>query len=240
MMAENPLLPSGGDESVHPAQSGLYLFRSDDLVQVYALVEKGLTIGKAPTNEVVVQHDYASRLHARIVAQRGGWLLEDAGSTNGTFVYQDDSIVYSSAIDPVPWLLSDGQEIRLGPHPTAWRLIFRNPTTTARSPTLFIDKKQRQVWVRGRPVKLPRDHYTVLLHLYREAPYPCSYDALCEAIEQDRREREKTASAQFSEPNLVSLHQLIHRLRSRIELDPKHPTLLIQVPQFGYRLRRNG
>ncbi|HTJ26904.1 MAG TPA: FhaA domain-containing protein [Candidatus Limnocylindria bacterium] len=46
----------------------------------------GLTIGRAPDNAIVVRDPRVSRRHARILAERDGWAVEDAGSSNGTFV----------------------------------------------------------------------------------------------------------------------------------------------------------
>jgi len=45
-----------------------------------------VTIGRAPTSTVVIEDDYASANHARIVPGDGEWIVEDLGSTNGTFV----------------------------------------------------------------------------------------------------------------------------------------------------------
>jgi DNA-binding winged helix-turn-helix (wHTH) protein len=236
MTPEQTARSSANREDVPPSGPELRLMRNGALVKAYPLTSRGLTIGKAASNDVVVEGEYVSRVHARILGQPGRWLLEDANSTNGTFLYQEDQLIYSSAIDAEPCLLQDRQEIRLGIQPNDWRLYFSDPTTTAKAPPVYIDTKQRSVWIRGRQIKLPRDHYTVLLHLYTEAPQPCSYDALCAAVEEDRRAREKLSS----EVTLESLHQLIHRLRARIEVDPRHPALVLQVPQFGYRLRNYG
>ncbi len=46
----------------------------------------GLTIGRADDNGVVVRDARVSRHHARIVADGTGWSVEDASSSNGTFV----------------------------------------------------------------------------------------------------------------------------------------------------------
>lgn len=45
-----------------------------------------LTFGRAPDNTIVITDDFASSHHARILARDGAWMLEDLGSTNGTFV----------------------------------------------------------------------------------------------------------------------------------------------------------
>jgi DNA-binding winged helix-turn-helix (wHTH) protein len=236
MVSEQRAISSAGVGEDAPPGPELRLTRDGTLITAYALTPPGLTIGKAASNDVVVEGEYVSRVHARITGQPGRWLLEDAGSTNGTFVYQEEQLLYSSAIDAEPCRLQDRQEIRLGVQPNKWRLLFSDPTTTAKAPPVYIDETQRGVWIRGRQVKLPRDHYTVLRYLYHEAPQPCAYDALCAAVEVDRRAREKLSS----EVSLESLHQLIHRLRARIEVDPRRPALVLQVPQFGYRLRNHG
>ena len=45
-----------------------------------------LTIGRDSTNEVVINDAEISRRHARLTFQGGKYVLEDLGSTNGTFV----------------------------------------------------------------------------------------------------------------------------------------------------------
>lgn len=65
-----------------------------------------VTFGRAPDNTIVINDDFASSRHARIVAQNGAWVLEDLGSTNGTFV--DGSRITS------PVSLSIGTQITIG------------------------------------------------------------------------------------------------------------------------------
>lgn len=43
-------------------------------------------IGRVPEASVVLDDDYASNRHARLVLGEGGWVLEDLGSTNGTWM----------------------------------------------------------------------------------------------------------------------------------------------------------
>jgi pSer/pThr/pTyr-binding forkhead associated (FHA) protein len=45
-----------------------------------------ITIGRSADCTVVIDDDYASNHHARISPHEGGWVLEDLGSTNGTYV----------------------------------------------------------------------------------------------------------------------------------------------------------
>src|SRR6476661_48007 len=44
------------------------------------------TIGRDPKSDIVVDEDRVSGQHAVLKLDRGSWVLEDTGSTNGTFV----------------------------------------------------------------------------------------------------------------------------------------------------------
>jgi len=50
------------------------------------LAEVPVTIGRAPDSTVVLDDDYASSRHARLFPDSGRWLVEDLGSTNGTYL----------------------------------------------------------------------------------------------------------------------------------------------------------
>jgi pSer/pThr/pTyr-binding forkhead associated (FHA) protein len=45
-----------------------------------------ITIGRSGDCTVVIDDDYASNHHARISPHEGEWVIEDLGSTNGTYV----------------------------------------------------------------------------------------------------------------------------------------------------------
>jgi hypothetical protein len=45
-----------------------------------------ITIGRADDSTLVLNDDYASTRHARLVPRTGQWLVEDLGSTNGTYL----------------------------------------------------------------------------------------------------------------------------------------------------------
>jgi pSer/pThr/pTyr-binding forkhead associated (FHA) protein len=70
------------------------------------LQETPITIGRADSSTLVVSDDYVSTHHARLVPRGDAWVLEDLGSTNGT--YLDRSKV--TAPTPVPI----GVPIRIG------------------------------------------------------------------------------------------------------------------------------
>jgi hypothetical protein len=54
--------------------------------KVFELSQGELYIGRDVGNDIVVNDSEVSRKHARLVLQTGGYMLEDLGSTNGTFV----------------------------------------------------------------------------------------------------------------------------------------------------------
>lgn len=70
------------------------------------LREAGVLIGRNPECALVLDDEFASGRHARIIRGQDGWYVEDLGSTNGTFLGQ-----YRVG-DPVP--VEAGASIRIG------------------------------------------------------------------------------------------------------------------------------
>lgn len=70
------------------------------------LSETPITIGRANDATLVVSDDYASSRHARLFPQDGQWIVEDLGSTNGTYLDR------SKVTRPTPIPL--GVPIRIG------------------------------------------------------------------------------------------------------------------------------
>src|SRR5437588_11708467 len=52
----------------------------------FALGSRPLTLGRSDENDVVLSDEVASRAHAELRHENGLYILEDRGSTNGTFV----------------------------------------------------------------------------------------------------------------------------------------------------------
>lgn len=72
-----------------------------------ALQGQTITLGRAHDSTIVLDDDYASSRHARIYPDRDGqWIIEDLGSTNGT--YLDRSRLTTAT--PIPL----GAPIRIG------------------------------------------------------------------------------------------------------------------------------
>jgi pSer/pThr/pTyr-binding forkhead associated (FHA) protein len=65
-----------------------------------------ITIGRAPDSTLIIDDDYASSRHARIYPSEGAWVVEDLGSTNGTWI--DRTRITSPTVLPV------GAPLRVG------------------------------------------------------------------------------------------------------------------------------
>lgn len=69
-----------------PGQFQLTMRSGPNPGTVYALDGDQLHIGRESSNEIAVNDAEVSRRHARLTFQGGKYVLEDMGSTNGTFV----------------------------------------------------------------------------------------------------------------------------------------------------------
>ena len=65
-----------------------------------------ITIGRAENSDLVIDDEFASTNHARLVKVNDGWMVQDLGSTNGTYL---DGKKISA-----PVALKLGAEVRIG------------------------------------------------------------------------------------------------------------------------------
>ncbi|GAA1120269.1 FHA domain-containing protein FhaB/FipA [Nocardiopsis composta] len=70
------------------------------------LTSQPIVIGRAKDCTLVISDDYASGRHARVFSDQGKWIVEDLGSTNGTYLGQQ------RLTHPQP--ITVGQPIRIG------------------------------------------------------------------------------------------------------------------------------
>ncbi|ONH30585.1 FHA domain-containing protein FhaB/FipA [Pseudofrankia asymbiotica] len=73
---------------------------------VIPLTGEPITIGRAPDSTLVLDDDFASGRHARLVPHDGRWFVEDLNSTNGTF------LEHTKVTTPMP--VSLGAPVRIG------------------------------------------------------------------------------------------------------------------------------
>ncbi|HXF22771.1 MAG TPA: FHA domain-containing protein [Streptosporangiaceae bacterium] len=71
-----------------------------------ALTDQQITIGRSNDATLVLNDDYASSRHARLFPQDGQWIVEDLGSTNGTYLDRQ------KVTQPIP--VPTGVPIRIG------------------------------------------------------------------------------------------------------------------------------
>jgi len=74
-----------------------------------ALSSLPVTIGRGANSSIVLADDYVSTNHARLVPRGTEWLVEDTGSTNGTFV--GETKVTAATVVPVGGRIKIGRNI---------------------------------------------------------------------------------------------------------------------------------
>lgn len=94
--------------------------------KVFELSKSEMHIGRDVNNEIMINDAELSRRHARLVSQSGGYILEDLGSTNGTFV--------NGTRLSGPHNLQPGETIRLGDNVTlSYEVTGFDPNATVAS-----------------------------------------------------------------------------------------------------------
>ena len=83
-VAAGPARPAKPKARTLPRQ--LVVTQGDLAGTTVSLDEAPVTIGRAPESTLVLTDDYASTHHARLMPRDGQWVLEDLGSTNGTYL----------------------------------------------------------------------------------------------------------------------------------------------------------
>jgi pSer/pThr/pTyr-binding forkhead associated (FHA) protein len=77
----------GGGRQRRGAPTKLVVSEGSLMGTTVALQGQTITLGRAHDSTIVLDDDYASSRHARIYPDRDGqWIVEDLGSTNGTYL----------------------------------------------------------------------------------------------------------------------------------------------------------
>ncbi len=87
-------------------EAALVVIYGQDLGRKFDLTESGMVVGRAPESNICLDQEAVSRTHARIVTRDEQVVVEDLGSTNGTFV-NDDRIA-------APRALANGDILKIG------------------------------------------------------------------------------------------------------------------------------
>jgi DNA-binding response OmpR family regulator len=190
---------------------------TDPTGREHPLTGDSITIGRALENDIVITSKRVSREHARVRREGRRVILEDLGSTNGTFL--NDERVLSSVE------LHDGDGIKIGDV----TLVFHDPDITYRDtpfPELEVDVTAGLVRVDRRLVGLAPKEFALLAYLYERAGQVCSKDDIGEAVWPEYHEGVYD----------YQVENLVRRLRSKLEPDPANPQLLLTVRGLGYKL----
>ena len=86
--------------------------------QEFELTKPEIIIGREPGTDILISSSVVSRTHARLSKHEYGYLIEDLGSTNGTFIND-------RKLDQ-PYLLNSGDQIHLG---QSIRLVYESSKT---------------------------------------------------------------------------------------------------------------
>jgi pSer/pThr/pTyr-binding forkhead associated (FHA) protein len=81
-----PAKPSRSGRGGRAAPQQLVVTGGDLAGTTMGLADQQITIGRANDATLVLTDDYASSRHARLFPQDGRWIVEDLGSTNGTYL----------------------------------------------------------------------------------------------------------------------------------------------------------
>jgi len=183
----------------------------------FELTKSEIYIGRDIHNDVVINDAEVSRKHARLVIQAGGYVLEDLGSTNGTFVNgQQLSAVYS---------LHPGDTVQVAD--TIFRFADPQATLVAHKwPKLKIERPARHVLVNAEQVELSAKEYALLIYLDDHSDRICSKGEIAKAVWPEYR------GGVFD----YQVESLVKRLRQKLEPDEEESHFVVTMRGRGYRL----
>lgn len=190
--------------------------------------QPALTIGRDPTNDLVIEHKLASRRHARFEKDDVGFYIRDLESTNGTFV--NGQRIQGAH------LLRNNDEVWVGDTV----IVFRDPEATMKGTPppvarhrvlepqeeLRVDTKAKEVVLRGLPLDPPltAKEFQLLDLLYQHKGEVLSKEQIAQGVWD------------YEVYDYNAIDALVYRLRHRIEADPSNPKYLVTVRGFGYKL----
>ena len=110
-------------QSAFPPAQPTLVIQDEGQVREVPLGKSALTLGRAPSNDIVMTSRFVSARHARIEPSGATYAIIDIGSTNGI-------LAEGKRIDPnTPLMLADGDVLRIGDPATGnfVTLTYHNP-----------------------------------------------------------------------------------------------------------------
>jgi DNA-binding response OmpR family regulator len=186
-----------------------------------------LRLGRDPThNDVTLPAGdrRISRQHLELIEEFGRWVLVDH-SRNG--VHVNGELVRGTRRE-----LEHGDHVVIG---DSVELLFDDPGSTfgvsesaSRREGLYLDVEALKVWRDGLSldVEWSPQEFALLRFLYRRRGQLCRYDEIIEAVWGR------------ADPNYGRghVHELVARVRRKLEPDPSQPVYLVTRPGHGYVL----
>jgi pSer/pThr/pTyr-binding forkhead associated (FHA) protein len=197
------------------AELGPYL--SDPFGQEHPLQNALTRMGRAVENEIVILDKRSSREHAVIRREGRRSVLEDQGSTNGTYL-NGERLLHAVQ-------LRDGDQIKVGDV----EFVFHDPEMTSVEtpfPELDVNLDAGEIRVDRRLVQLSSKEFALLTYLYENRGKVCSKDEIGRTVWSEYQQ------GIFD----YQIENLVRRLRTKIENDPNAPQLLVTMRGLGYKL----
>lgn len=186
----------------------------------YILDKPLMTIGRVEGNDIVINDTRVSRRHAHICQEEFRYLVEDLGSTNGTWL--------NGARLTAPTPLRDGDQLQVADVV----FVFSDPNTTTQARAfqgLALDEARGQAILAGRPIKLTAKEVRLMRLLVDRAGQLCTKDDIAHAVWPEYR----------GDVGDYNIEGLVSRLRRKIEPDPDSPIYLLTRRGLGYMLVLN-
>jgi pSer/pThr/pTyr-binding forkhead associated (FHA) protein len=141
----------------------------------YTLDAEVYTIGRSSGCHIVISDDHKliSRIHATIERTGQRYVLNDAGSANGTFI--NGRRIQGTHI------LAHDDKIALGSLQVLLRFVDPDPTTLGGGDLLY-NPMRASFLIGGKSIDLTPSQHKLLLHLYQHAYSVCSKESCAEAI----------------------------------------------------------
>jgi pSer/pThr/pTyr-binding forkhead associated (FHA) protein len=198
-----------------PEENFPYLL--DPSGQEHSLENVVTRMGRAVENEIVILDKRSSREHAVIRREGRKLILEDQGSTNGTYLNGE------RLLNPIQ--LRDGDQVKVGDI----LFTFYDPEGTSVEtpfPELDVNLEAAEVRVDRRLVELSSKEFALMSHLYENRGKVCSKDDIGKVVWSEYQE------GVFD----YQIENLVRRLRTKIESDPNSPQLVVTMRGLGYKL----
>ena len=197
--------------------------------RIVPLDQPVITIGREPTCTIQLESPYVSRQHARLEQRADAVVLVDLGSRNGSLLNGErvqgtvtlaPGDVVTIADVTLECLADAAEEGRTR------TMAVKRPASAVPPDQLRVDVQAHEVWIGGRGLerRLSAQEFELLAYLYTNRTRVCQRQELGDAIWGPGN----------WDPNMI--HQLVHRLKEKLEPNPVKPRYIQTVPWVGYRL----